>query len=157
METLSANRRIRTRPRQVARCSGSKEEQTTISTDSVAANGFLKHSFLPLYEESEQLPDKKQVEQGFFKSLSILTSLYGLQPMNVSDKSYPYTILLAHWDALRQLNNTKQRELSIIQDEQNNINLATKQTYNIGTTLYYIPVLPLYRLLKENHHKKVLN
>ncbi|HEY0057384.1 MAG TPA: hypothetical protein VGB63_18690 [Pedobacter sp.] len=155
METLSANRSICTRPEQAARCSGSTEEQTSFSTNSVVADGFLKHSFLPLYDKSGALPEKKLVEQGFFESLSILTSLYELQPMNVSDKSYPYTILLAHWDALRQLNKTnKEQELSIIQDEQDNINLVTRQTYNTGTTLYYIPVLPLYRLIKKNEHKK---
>ncbi len=156
MANLSANRRIRREPEQAARCSSSKKQQAPFHTTGLAADGFLKHRFLPLYQQADNLPDKKQVEQGFKKSLSILTNLYNFKPLDVSGKAYPYNILLAHWDASQQLNTQNQQvELLIIQDEQGKIQLSTKQTYDTGTTLYYIPVMPLYRLLQDKRKKQI--
>jgi hypothetical protein len=75
--------------------------------------------------------------------------------MGVSDKPYPYNVLLAHWDAHRLLNQANQAvELDMVQDDDGNIRLATSQTFNVGDTLYYVPVIPLYRLLKGKGNRR---
>ena len=50
MEIISANRSIRRKRKQFARCTGDKKEQANLSTVGVIADGFLKHQFLPLFE-----------------------------------------------------------------------------------------------------------
>ncbi|MFV8347359.1 hypothetical protein [Flavobacterium sp. ZB4P13] len=44
-------------------------------------------------------------------------------------------------------------ELSILADEKT-VRLSTRHSYNTGMTLYYIPVLPLYRLLQDSKQKQ---
>lgn len=45
-------------------------------------------------------------------------------------------------------------ELSIVQDNKGTVKLATNHSYSTGNTLYYIPVLPLYRLLQNKKQKQ---
>lgn len=154
MQTLSATKRFRRQPQQAARCKGCAVEQATFSTAGFIANGFLNHRFLPLYGEAEQLPENKDMEKGVFNSLSILEKYYFLQPLDVSDKPYPYNILLAYWDAERQIcKGRNDTELLIVSDKSETVKFATKESAFGGSTLYYIPVLPLYRLMKNRTDK----
>ncbi|MBD1395117.1 hypothetical protein [Mucilaginibacter glaciei] len=150
MQTLSANTDIQQGFRPVTRCTGSQPEQTPFSPGGFTADGFLNHRFLPLYEPFAELPDIKDLEKGVFNSLSILEKQYDIQVMDVSDKPYPYNILLAYWNAEQQVCKGKSdTELFIISDNTDKVKLATKEYISTGHTLYYIPVLPLYRLLKS--------
>jgi len=103
MDTLSADRRIRRKPEQAARRAGSSKEQNALRSEGFIANNFIKYRFLPVYEQAEIIPHKKEVEKGFFKSLSILAEAHHFSLLDVSDRPYPYNILLAHWDASQQL------------------------------------------------------
>jgi hypothetical protein len=155
MEIVSTNRGIRRKRKQIARCTRSKKEQIKFSTLGTLTNGFLNHQFLPLFEQGQEPPDPMLVEKGFFNSLSILTSVYDIELMNVENKPYPYNILLAHAHIQKQLRKSEQDiELSIMQDDNGTIKLVTNHTYNTNMTLYYIPVLPLYQLLQNNKHKQ---
>jgi hypothetical protein len=155
MQTLSGITSVQQGLRQVTRCEGSQTEQTPVSPCGFTADGFLNHCFLPLYEQAAELPDLKEVEKGVFNSLSILEKQYDIQVMDVSDKPYPYNILLAYWNAEQQVCKGKSyTELFIISDDAENVKLATKEYVATGHTLYYIPVLPLYRLLKSGKDKR---
>jgi len=155
METISANRRIRNKPQPSARCAGSKKGQSPFGSCGVVTDGFLRHQFLPLYEQTETIPDKKQVEAGVFSSLSRLAESCSFQPINVADKPYPYNVLLAYWDATQQINDhNRDMELFIVTGENGKALLSTKETVDTGQTLYYIPVLPLCRLLKDKRQKR---
>ncbi|MBW7891977.1 MAG: hypothetical protein H3C48_13350, partial [Chitinophagaceae bacterium] len=155
MQTVSKSKRIRSSTRQAARSAGSTKEQGKERTVGFAADGFLNHCFLPLYREATHPPEKTKVEKGFFKSLSTLSALCGCELMDTQDKPYPYNILLAHWDAARQLNRQPQEiSLHIVQDENGRVTLATRQVYETGNTLYFIPVIPLYRLLQDKIQKQ---
>lgn len=155
MQTLSATTGIQQELRPFTRCKGGQPEQTPVSPCGFTADGFLNHCFLPLYEQATELPDIKEVETGVFNSLSILEKQYDIQVMDVSDKPYPYNILLAYWNAEQQVCKGKsQTELFIISDDTENVKLATKEYVATGHTLYYIPVLPLYRLLKSGTDKR---
>jgi hypothetical protein len=84
-----------------------------------------------------------------------LTNAYDLELMGVENKPYPYNILLAHMHIQKQLRKSEQDiELSIIQEDDSYIKLTTTHTYDTGMTLYYIPVLPLYRLLQKKKQKQ---
>ncbi|MES2108931.1 MAG: hypothetical protein V4577_09305 [Bacteroidota bacterium] len=155
MQTLSATTSIQQGLRPVTRCEGSQSEQTPVSPCGFIADGFLNHCFLPIYEPAAELPDIKEVEEGVFNSLSLLEKHYDIALLDVSDKPFPYNILLAYWNAEQQVCKGKSyTELFIISDDTENVKLATKEYVSTGHTLYYIPVLPLYRLLKSGKDKR---
>lgn len=155
MQTIPTVRRLGRKHQPLTRCAGNQKQQTHLSTFGALTDGFLKYQFLPLYEQGEEIPNSEGTEKGFFDSLSILTGLYGFELIEVEHKPYPYTILLAHKYAQRQLKKSGQDiELVIMQDDNGMIKLATNHSYNTGTTLYYIPVLPLYHLLQDKKQKQ---
>jgi hypothetical protein len=155
MQTIQTVRGIRRKHKQASRCAGSKKEPEKFRSDRTLADGFLRHSFLPLFEMGKKVPDQFQVETDFFNSLSILTGLYGFEILDTKGKSYPYNILLAHADIQKQLNSlSRDIELSIIQEQNSTVKLATKHIYNTCNTLYYIPILPVYRLLQSRKQKQ---
>lgn len=154
METVSSIRQIRKRPKPPARCTGSTNQPTKVCSARILTDGFLRHQFLPLLEKGKKLPDQESTQKDFFESLAILTRVYGLKTLNVADKSYPYNILLAHHYAKIQVSQSLQDiELSILADD-TMVKLATQHTYQTGMTLFYIPVLPLYRLLQNRKQKQ---
>lgn len=154
METLSTVRKIRNRPQPSARCGRSKNTTAKICPFGATANAFLKQQFLPLIETETKLTQNESTEKGFFDSLSILTALYGFTTISLKEKPYPYNILLAHKHAQKELSRLGQDiELVILADD-TAVKLATNHTYSTGTTLYYIPILPLYKLLQDKKQKR---
>lgn len=154
METLSATRQIRRKHQPPTRCTRSKKQQVKLSSVGTLTDGFLRHQFLPMYEQNNKLPDSEKIETEFFESLHILTEHYGFEKIVFLYKSYPYNILLAKEQIQKQLNKTGQDiELSIMQDDKEIVKLMTKHSYYTNMTLYYIPVLPLYLLLQNKKQK----
>jgi hypothetical protein len=155
MQTIQTVRSIRRKSKQIARCTAGKKEQEQFRTLGIITDGFLRHPFLPLFEQGKNLPDPKQTEMEFFNSLSILKGVYGFEVTDVENKHYPYNILLMHSYVQKQLIKSGQDiELSIIQDDMGTVKLTTNHSYSTGNTLYYIPVLPLYRLLQDKKQKQ---
>ena len=134
-----------------------QEGQATVSADSNAANGFLRTSFLPKLAVSETVQASKETvktEKDFYKSLSLLAEHYGIKPMQTETFGYPYNIALALWDTEEQLQRKIRNweEIKLLQDSRRTY-LTSEERYNTGSTLYYIPVTPLYRLLKNPRRK----
>lgn len=155
METLSATRQIRRKHQPPTRCTASEKQQVQLSSVGTFTDGFLRHRFLPLYEQDNDLPESVKIEMEFFESLHILTEYYGFETIAVRDKSYPYNILLAKEQVQKQLKKLEQDiELSIMQNDKGIVKLATMHSYYTNMTLYYIPVLPLYRLLQDKKQKR---
>jgi hypothetical protein len=155
MQTIQAVRGIRRKHKPIARCAGDKKEQEQFRSARIPTDGFLRQSFLPLFEQGENLPNPIQTQKGFFDSLAILTRLYGFERVEVTNKSYPYNIFLTHEHIQKQLRKSHQDiELKILQDYDGIVKLATNHIYNTSHTLYYIPVLPLYRLLQNKKQKQ---
>jgi hypothetical protein len=152
--TLSAVDRVQQGTQSPRRCKGREQEQTVFRSAGIAADGFLKHQFLPLYDERFDMPKDRGITEGVLNSLSILTQYQQLDTMCVRDKTYPYNILLIYWNAQQQLRKAnKNLELFIIEDDDKTVKLATKQRASRTYSLYYIPVLPLYDLLKSRKNK----
>src|ERR1700753_2001085 len=148
MQTLSATPSFRKRPRPLARCKGSQGKQTPAGAERVVADGFLNHRFLPVYDTSAELPDEEKVEPVYLKAVGNLTAYYKIDLMEVRDYPYPYNILLSNWDISRHIKTKgRYREIRIEETEDRKINLSVTETLNTGSTLFYIPLLPLFKSL----------
>ena len=134
------------------------ERQTEICANGNIANGFLKTSFLPKLKETETIQACKEtpkMERDFYKSLSKLTEHYKIEPMQTNQFEYPYNMALAIWDMEEKL---KQRvlnweEIRLVQDSKKTY-FISKEKYSTGTTLYYIPIEPLYQMLHDPKRKR---
>ncbi|EJL62799.1 hypothetical protein [Flavobacterium sp. CF136] len=155
MEIISAVSKVRKGYGQASRCAPGSGRQNKISPFGTSSDGFLRQSFLPLFERGAGFPDKKTAEKSFFESLKVLKKAHNCADWEVHDKPYPYNILLAHHLAEQELCKSGQDiEFSIVQDDDRTVKLAGKTIYNTENTLYYIPILPLYRLLQDKRQKK---
>jgi hypothetical protein len=133
----------------------SQQRQTPVCSAGVSVTGFLNHQFLPLYAEGQYLLPDKGITEGVLNSLSFLAENYPVVPIDVTGKQYPYNILLTYWNVQSQLREMDADvELSILQDAGHKVKLATTQTAPRSYSLYYIPVLPLYRLLISRECKE---
>ncbi|PKB18516.1 hypothetical protein [Flavobacterium sp. 5] len=156
--TASTIRRVRPLDAESQRCKRGSERQTEIRTDSNASNGFLKCVFLPKLKtvQSVQACTKTaKMERDFYKSLSQLAEHYDIEPLQTQDYGYPYNIALAMWDAETKLkkNNVNWNTLRLVQDSKKTF-FTSEEQYSTGTTLYYIPIVPLFQMLNDPKRKK---
>jgi hypothetical protein len=155
METTSANRTIRQRPRPNARCKGIEAKQTEVIAPKPVTDGFLKHRFAPMYQPAPELPERKLIERDFFKSLSYLKKHYGLDLQDLRKLPYPYNLLMAERETNRQLKTKdRYRELLIITQDDNRTCLIVKETFRREFGLYFIPVMPIYDLWQKEETKE---
>jgi len=134
------------------------ERQTKVSACGDATDGFLKVSFLPRLQQGKTLQagqDISKMESDFYASLDNLAGHYRIVPMPTSHFEYPYNMALAVWDLEEKLKNTVGNfsELRAIQDSHRTY-LLSEEKYSTGTTLYYIPIEPIYQMLKDPNYKK---
>ena len=150
--------RVRKLDAKTERRKRNQKGQTTVRTHSNVANGFLSTSFLPRLNETETVQayrDNAEMQRDFYQSLCRLADHYGITPKQVQSYSYPYNIVLALKDIEEQLRQkvTDWEEIRLIQDSRN-VFLTSEERYNTGSTLYYIPVVPLFRWLKAPKRKQ---
>ncbi len=133
------------------------ERQTEISADCNASNGFLKCKFLPKQEEIPTLQDSKiiaKTERDFYKSLSNLAKQYSIEPMKTIDFGFPYNLGLSMWDVETKMEqkNEDWNDFKLIRDNQK-IFFARKDSFSVSP-FYFIPVVPLFKMLKDQKRKK---
>lgn len=135
--------------------------QTPVCSDSTSSNGFLKIRFLPKIMDNENIEvcenskNAKKTERDFFRSLNQLTKHYSVDPLPVGNFKYPYNISLSIWHTAKMLRESIPHfnNLQLMQDV-NGTYLISEERYNTSTTLFFIPVIPLYHLLKNKRRKK---
>jgi hypothetical protein len=95
------------------------------------------------------------MQRDFYKSLCRLAKHYSIEPMQTQLYGYPYNIVLAIWDIEVQLKRTHTNwdGLNLVQDS-NKTFLVSEERYNTNTTLYYIPIVPLFLMLHDPKRKK---
>ncbi|MGN7706879.1 hypothetical protein [Chryseobacterium sp. 22543] len=157
-ETSQTVNRIRNLDEKPQRCKRNKKGQATACSGYDASCNFLRPVFLPKLKESKTTQACKETEKkerDFYKSLSYLAKHYGLEPMPTQSFGYPYNISLAMWDIKKQLkaNVENWEEIRLIQYSRK-ISLTCTERYSTGGSLYYIPVIPLHRMLKDPRRKK---
>ena len=153
--TIGRVRRVDETPQ---RCRRNQKRPKEVSSCSDASNAFLKCSFLPKLKENgtvQACEESKGLERDFYQSLSNLAEHYHLDPKPYLQFEYPYNLALAIHDVQQQLKNKTRdwEEIQLISDK-GKVYFTSEERYNTGATLYYIPVLPLYRLSKEKKYKK---
>jgi len=145
---------IPTAIKQEERCSRSAEGQHAVCPAGTAANGFLKVRFLPhiVRQPVEATPSD---EGDFYRSLTLLCNHYDLHLMETRSLGYPYSKAVALWEVKRMLRATRE-DIVITEgrDVKGSLVLNAEETYNTGNTLYYIPVVPLYNMLKDRRAKR---
>ncbi|MBX9886951.1 MAG: hypothetical protein K2Y30_03335 [Flavobacteriaceae bacterium] len=134
------------------------ERQTNVGSCGDATDGFLKVSFLPRLQENKTLQacgDISKMESDFYSSLGSLAEHYTIMPMATRHFEYPYNMALAVWDLEEKLKKTVGNfsELRLLQDSHRTY-LLSEEKYSTGTTLYYIPIEPIYQMLKDPKYKK---
>lgn len=134
------------------RCRRSTQRPQEIRSDNNASNGFLKCRFLPKLKESQSVEDCTKdikTERDFYHSLFRLAEHYAIESTQTRHFGYPYNIALALEDIRKQLKNKVKNweEIRLI-EEKNKTYFTSEERYNTGQTLYYIPILPLYKLSK---------
>ena len=139
-------------------CKPSTERQTEIRTHSNATNGILKCTFLPKLKTEQSVQACKKTaktERDFYKSLSTLAEHYNIEPMQTKEFTFPYNIVLGMWDIEIKLKRTHINwdGLRLVQDSKKTF-LKSEERYDTGTTLYYIPIVPLFKMLKDPKRKK---
>lgn len=156
MPTVSTTSPIRQKYTKTFGCAGSAKQPTSLRSAPTTAYGFLKQPFLPRYEiDKKKLPKEAKAKKEFFTSLAVLSKELCFDFSNYNDYCYPFNILLAKSEIEKQLKKTaKNIELTIIKDDKGKICLATNDYYPTSNTLYYIPVIPLYRLLQNKKEKR---
>ncbi|MGF7079636.1 hypothetical protein [Mucilaginibacter sp. UYCu711] len=91
----------------------------------------------------------RQVEGEFFRSLTHLCSRYEIAEPNVQSYSYPQNVAIAYREVEAAVKlKDKHANCIISWDEQHSATLAVLKSYDTGRCLYYIPVRPLWQLLK---------
>ena len=137
-----------------------KQGQTEVRTTTDVANGFLRTTFLPKLEAMKTVQPATEVEKtetDFYCSLCAVARHYnGFEPMNTRTFGYPYNIALSVWEVENHLKrNIKNWNcLRLVQDDKGKTFFVSEEQYNTGTTLFYIPVIPLYKMLKEPKKKR---
>ena len=134
------------------------ERQAEIRTNSNASNGFLKCRFLPKQEEISTIQDCKiiaRTERDFYKSLSNFARQYNIEPMQTKDFNFPYNMALAMWDIENKVKYTNEdwKSFKLIRNNKK-IHFAKEERYYTGTSLYYVPIVPLFQMLHDKSCKK---
>jgi len=134
------------------------ERQTQVSSCGDATDGFLKVSFLPRLQENKTLQagqDISKMESDFYSSLDRLAKHYHILPMPTSHFEYPYNTALAVWGLEEKLKKSVGNfsELRLLKDSGKTY-LLSEEKHNTGTMLYYIPIEPIYQMLKDPKYKK---
>ena len=136
-------------------CKPSAERQTEIRTDSNATNGILRCRFLPKLKTTHSVQACQKMERDFYKSLSKLGGHYCIEPMQTKDFEFPYNIALAMWDMETKIKRTNINwdSFKLVQDCKKTY-FTSEERYDTGTTLYYIPIVPLFQMLNDKGRKK---
>jgi hypothetical protein len=151
METLSANRRIRNRSKQSAGLGADQKRQAQCRTTQFCGSDFLRAHFPKLNSAVYPgLQNTSLVEREFFNSLSNLEKLYGFLVDRDEGLSYPHNITNTFQSAIGQMEKISNLKLAIMRGEGHTATIATVKDFDTRTTLYYIPVEPLFDMLNDN-------
>lgn len=135
-------------------CRRGAKGQAAIRPAGDAANSFLKVSFLPHFTEQLVKPSPKD-EEDFYSSFNLMCDHYGIAAQKTRFLGYPYNKAVALWEVGKLLRARKE-DVQIVEhrDAAGRVLLHGKETFNTGNTLYYIPIVPLYRLLQDRRTKR---
>ena len=126
-----------------------RQPAQTLSAPPVAP-AFLTHRFLPLVADHPVLRPSRRVQGEFFRSVDNLTQLYQLTVPEITALPYPLNIHAVFVQLQQQLERTLPTlSLAIVLTKEGVTTLATARAVDVQGTLYYIPLLPIFKLLRR--------
>jgi len=148
MQATFTNRELLQHFKPLARPCKGPEGQAKGCSPTVQRVDFLRSNFQPkVARVHKSLNNQKKVEQGFFKSLALLTDHYGLKTNDFSGHLYPINLHRIIEDVNGQIKDLNRNlYLNAQRDEKGIITFETEQNIWGGGKLYYLPVEPLYEL-----------
>ncbi|WP_313155936.1 hypothetical protein [Sphingobacterium multivorum] len=140
-------------------CTGSRRRKKAVRSPGNTSLDFLKQSFLPAVGEKElkknpQLTITNEMNVEYKDSLSQLKDFYNIGFLEADTGQFAFNWLIDFEKLSMLLNSGEHLEVDIAPTEYGKISLITRQTFLTGHSLYYIPVLPLYRFLKDKQFRK---
>ncbi|SPZ94545.1 Uncharacterised protein [Sphingobacterium multivorum] len=75
--------------------------------------------------------------------------------MQTQDFEFPYNVVLSMWDMETKVKRTNINwdSFKLVQDSKRTF-FVSEERHNVDTTLYYIPIAPLFKMLKDPKRKK---
>jgi hypothetical protein len=135
-------------------CSRGAAGHSLFGTASDAAYGFLRCRFLPHFAGGSIKGDPRE-QSDFYRCFGLLCTHYRITPIQTRSLGYPYSRAVALWDAKRLLLDRRESiTIECVYDTSGRLCLEATETYHTGSTLYYIPIVPLYGLLQSQGTKK---
>lgn len=134
------------------------QRKTQGRPDPVHRPAFLAQAHHPLLAgEREELKDRTGIQKAFFRSAKNLCNLYGLK-IEKPVAPFPFNITIA----LEQLKNetcfiSNDIEIMVLQDIQHLATLATVKVFDTRSTLYYIPLAPMWAMMQKKENRKSVN
>ncbi|RYJ44246.1 hypothetical protein [Flavobacterium beibuense] len=118
-----------------------------------AAYGFLNTRFLPQIPAQGTGCEKEKA--GFYQNFALLCSHYGITPIATDTLPYPYGREVALHEARRLLREAHRGCIAIDFEKYDDgaAFLTAAESYATNSTLYYIPVTPLYQLMRQRRRK----
>lgn len=141
-------------------CERNRQRQTEVCSRTDVTDAFLKTTFLPKLETAKFIQSPMEVEKietDFYQSLCAIARHYnGFEPTDTRTFGYPYNIALSVWEVESHLKRCVKNwnSLRLVQDDEGKTFFISEEQYDTDTTLYYIPVIPLYKMLNNEGMKK---
>lgn len=139
---------------------GNPKRQKKIRSSESNSNAFLKTTFLPKLKENETANSlsqrkKNKMERDFFKSLSQMSEHYNISQSVHTNLEFPYNLSLSFFHSQKQIKKKIKNWQDItLKKKGNDIYFVSEERCNTGMTLFYIPVVPLYKMLHSRKDKK---
>lgn len=135
----------------------SKKRQPKISASADVTDAFLKYSFQPKLTEDALVQgiDEQKFQRDFYHSLTILSEKHGVECNTDNELKFPLNVMDSLCDVLKQLRKKSlgYTDISLIEHE-GDVFFAKREVYDTDRTLYYIPVVSLYSMLKSHERRK---
>ena len=147
MELLPVSRQLCPKTRRLGRCRSRSAKPFAQRANREDRHGFLRHVFSPMWRVESN--GWQKAEREFFVSLGHVCDHFELPVPDVRGMAYPRNA----GAALTRLNEHLEyrdgsRKCLIIRDDNHRATLAVRQRYNTGRCLYYIPVRPLWNIVR---------
>ncbi|WP_316799645.1 hypothetical protein [Pedobacter frigidisoli] len=153
--TASKVRTVRSVFKPKSRSFDSKKRKVSKCTTIHSENGFLNHSFAPLVNGyAKEINSSIRVTERIFSAARNLCDLYDVALLDYKHLAYPQNVAKLVEDLQQEISVIdNDAEVLVISNEVELPTLAITKVFNTKTTLYYLPIEPLY-LLKQQEERK---
>ncbi len=139
------------------RCRRTPQGQTAVRTTCDVTNAFLKVQFYSRLQEPEigEKHHSTKLEREFYQSLSMISKKLNISAQDCKSLPFPYNVSesLKHFKEQLKIHTNDWKEIRLVNDGTSTF-FAREDRYNTGSTLYYIPVIPLYTILNKRKTAK---